>query len=103
MLCCILLTLVFHRFKKDVANVWKDFEIPVEVYKRFILPGQYLYGKKSDMDGNRISSGFATKRATLGTFIHETNNDATDGSKIGQKAGIQKIKEAVELWADEYK
>ena len=89
--------------KKNVANFCKDFEIPVEVYKRFTLPGQYLYGKKSDMDENMVSSGFATKRATLGTFIHGNNNAATNEVKIGKKAAIQKIKEAVELWADEYK
>ena len=31
------------------------------------------------------------------------NNDATNEAKIGKEAAIQKIKEAVELWADEYK
>ena len=82
-----------------MANFCKDFEIPVEVYKRFALPGQYLYGKKSDM----YESRFATKRATLGTFIHGDNNYATNKVKMGNKSAIQTIKEAVELWADEYK
>ena len=55
------------------------------------------------MNGNMVSSGFATKRATQGAFIHENNYDGTNEVKKGQKTAIQKIKEAVKLWADEYK
>lgn len=64
-------------------NLDKDFDIPVEVYKRFALPSQYLYGTNSDIDKKAISKIFVTKRAALDTFIHgNRKNVVEEWSKI---------------------
>ena len=71
-------------------NFDEDFEIPVEVYKRFGLPAQYLYGSSSAMIGRTVRNQFATKRSTRRQYT-------------GEKNALSKIQEAVELWADQYK
>ena len=64
-------------------NLYKDFEIPVEVYKRFVLPSQYLYGSNPGIDKKAISEIFVSKRATFDTFIHgNRKNVVEEWSKI---------------------
>ena len=66
-------------------NFEADFDIPVEVYKRFGLPAQYLYGSSSALNGKVVRNQFATKRS------------------IGEQNALSKIRDAVDHWADQYK
>ena len=64
-------------------NFAKEFDIPVEVYKRFALPSQYLYGSNTSINKKANPNLFRTKRNTLNTFIHGNRNDvAEEWSKI---------------------
>ena len=66
-------------------NFEADFDIPVEVYKRFGLPAQYLYGASSALNGESVRNQFTTKRS------------------MGEQNVLLKIKDAVDHWADQYK
>ena len=64
-------------------NFAKEFEIPVEVYKRFALPSQYLYDSNNSINKKANPNLFRTKRNTLSTLIHENRKDvAEEWSKI---------------------